>query len=87
MLYPLQTVVEVDEEARRYVSDTLPGALLFGSDGSRENLVWDTGQAPPPVYLVDLANAGWADALPQAPNVTALLDQFRSEGGFRWDAA
>ena len=49
--------------------------------------MWDARQAVPPVYLVDLTNAGWDQALPQAADVTSLLDQFRSEGGFRWGAA
>ncbi len=87
VLHPLQTVVAINEEASRYVSDTLPGALIFGSDGSRESIVWDIRQAAPPVYLVDLTNARWNEALPQAANLTSLLDQFRSEGGFRWGEA
>jgi hypothetical protein len=33
---------------------------------------------------VDLTNAGWEDAFLQARNLSALIDQLRSEGGYRW---
>lgn len=55
--------MEVNEEVRHYVSDLLPGALFFGSDGSRESLVWDLRQTEPPLYLVDVTNAGWDEAI------------------------
>lgn len=84
MVLPLGEAVAVNEDVRQYVSDLLPGALFFGTDGSRESLAWDLRQTNPPVYLVDLTSAGWDDALLQAPTLTALLEQFRAEGGFRW---
>lgn len=87
LVHPLQTALDVHDEAHRSVSALLPGALFFGSDGSREHLVWDMRQAEPPVYLVDLTNAGWDEALPQAANLTSLIERFRHGGGFRWSAA
>ena len=87
MVYPLQTALEVHDEAHRYVSALLPGALFFGSDGSREHLVWDMRQAEPPVYLVDLTNAGWDEALLQAADLTSLIERFRNDGGVRRGAA
>jgi cell wall assembly regulator SMI1 len=84
LLYSLSDLVAVNEETRGYVGDVLPGALFFGSDGGREQLAWDLRQAEPPVYLVDLTNEGWHDALLQAGSLSALIDRLRSGGTYRW---
>ncbi|MBW3638325.1 MAG: SMI1/KNR4 family protein [Actinobacteria bacterium] len=84
MVNPLKTLVETNEEVAQHVPELRPGANFFGSDGSRESLVWDLRQTEPPVYLVDITNAGWHEALLQASNLTAFVEQFRAEGGFRW---
>ena len=38
-------------------------------------------QAEPPVHLVDLTNAGWHEALPQAVSLTSLIERLRHDGG------
>ncbi|MFE0632057.1 hypothetical protein ACFW3D_34540 [Streptomyces sp. NPDC058864] len=78
VLDPLTEVPGINEAAG--LAGRLPGGVVIGGDGSRELLVYDVRQQPPPLLLVDGCAESWADAIPQAESLTALLGQFYEQG-------
>ncbi|MGI5250088.1 SMI1/KNR4 family protein [Actinacidiphila glaucinigra] len=82
VLDPLNDLPGINEAAE--LASRLPGAVIIGGDGSRELLVYDFREQPPPLLLVDGWAESWADGILQAESLTALLGQFR-EQGWIWD--
>lgn len=58
--------------------------MITGGDGSRELLVYDVRNQPPPPLLVDGWVESWTDGILQAESLTALLGQFYQQG-WGWD--
>jgi cell wall assembly regulator SMI1 len=82
MLDPLDDLAGINEAAE--LASRLPDAVIIGGDGSRELLVYDFRQQPPPLLLVDGWAESWTDGILQAESLTALLGQFH-EQGWVWD--
>ncbi|WP_055602328.1 SMI1/KNR4 family protein [Streptomyces aureus] len=61
-----------------------PGAVVIGGDGSRELLVYDFRQDPPPLVTLDVSAEGWSSAIHQATSLSALLENF-PRTGWNWD--
>jgi len=57
-----------------------PGALVIGSDGSREMLAYDFRQCQSRLVLLDLTAQDWSDAVYQASSLAALLAQLPERG-------
>ena len=75
---PMDDVVPVNKAGD--IQTRFPGALVIGSDGSREMLAYDFRQGQSPLVLLDLTAQDWSDAVYQASSLTALLAQLPERG-------
>ncbi|MFF0479507.1 SMI1/KNR4 family protein [Streptomyces sp. NPDC004284] len=66
------------------IQKRFPGAVVIGGDGSRELLVYDFRQDPPPLVTLDVSAEGWSSAIHQATSLSALLEHF-PQTGWKWD--
>jgi SMI1-KNR4 cell-wall len=82
VLYPVDQLV--DFNAAGAIQERFPGAMSIGGDGSREMLIYDFREDPPPLVLLDITAEDWSAALYQAPSLSALLERFPLSG-WRWD--
>lgn len=82
MLFPVGQLVDFNQAGE--IQQRFPGAMAIGSDGSREMLVYDFREDPPPLVLLDITAEGWPAALYQAPSLSVLLERF-PRSGWRWD--
>ena len=77
-IYPVDEVVAVNEAAD--VQSRFPGAIVIGSDGSRERLTYDFRHGRSSLVLLDITAEDWSAALYQATSLTALLEQLPVRG-------
>ncbi len=75
---PIDDVIPVNKAGD--IQRRFPGALVIGSDGSREMLAYDFRQGQSPLVLLDLTAQDWSDAVYQASLLTALLAQLPERG-------
>src|SRR5262249_30428167 len=75
---PIETIISLN--AAGFIQERFPGAVVIGGDGSREMLIYDFRQDPPPLVLLDITAEDWSDAIDQAPTLTALLKQLAERG-------
>ena len=75
---PIDDVIPVNKGGD--VQRRFPGALVIGSDGSREMLAYDFRQGQSPLVLLDLTAQDWSDAVYQASSLAALLAQLPERG-------
>jgi hypothetical protein len=75
---PVEEVIRLNEAG--LIQERFPGAVAIGGDGSREMLIYDFRQDPPPLVLLDITAAGWSDAIHQAASLTALLQRLPERG-------
>lgn len=82
-LWPLAQVVEMT--AAYHLDHDLPGAVVIGSDGGGEAVVYDFRDAPPRLALANFVSAGWHEAIQQAGSFSEFMEQ-RSQGrDFVWE--
>jgi SMI1 / KNR4 family (SUKH-1) len=82
VLFPVGQLVDFNQAGE--IQQRFPGAMAIGSDGSREMLVYDFREDPPPLVLLDITAEGWPAALYQAPSLSVLLERF-PRSGRSWD--
>jgi hypothetical protein len=82
VLFPVEQLVDLNQAGG--IQERFPGAMSIGGDGSREMLVYDFREDPPPLVLLDITAEGWPAALYQAPSLSALLERF-PHSGWAWD--
>jgi len=75
---PVDDVIPVNDAGD--IQRRFPGALIIGSDGSREMLAYDFRQGHSPLVLLDITAEDWSDAIYQALSLTALLAQLPERG-------
>jgi hypothetical protein len=61
---------------------THPGLVAIGSDGGRGIVGLDSRSDPAPIVLVDIASAGWHEAVPQGRSFESFLRAV-ADAGFR----
>lgn len=79
----IERVIEYHEAGE--CSERFPGSVTIGGNGSREMLVYDFRQDPPPLVLLDITAEDWSAALYQAPSLSALLEGLPLHG-WSWEA-
>lgn len=77
---PIDDVIPVNKAGD--IQRRFPGALVIGSDGSREMLAYDFRQCQSPLVLLDLTAQDWSDAVYQASSLAELLAQLPERGWF-----
>ncbi len=82
VLFPVGQLVDFNQAGE--IQQRFPGAMVIGGDGSREMLVYDFREDPPPLVLLDITAEGWPAALYQAPSLSVLLERF-PRSGWSWD--
>ncbi|MEV4940862.1 SMI1/KNR4 family protein [Streptomyces zaomyceticus] len=82
MINSIAELIDVNEAGE--FQEYFPGSVVIGGDGSREMLVYDFRQTPPPLVLLDVSAQDWSSAIHQALSLSALLEQF-PETGWKWD--
>ena len=75
---PIDDVIPVNKAGD--IQRRFPGALVIGSDGSREMLAYDFRQCQSRLVLLDLTAQDWSDAVYQASSLAALLAQLPERG-------
>jgi hypothetical protein len=75
---PVDDVIPVNEAGD--IQRRFPGALVIGSDGSREMPAYDFRQGQSPLVLLDITAQDWSEAVYQASSLTALLAQLPERG-------
>ena len=82
MMYDTTNLVGVNQVIERH-----PGFLAIASDGSREQIGFDTRRGPPPVVMIDITSGGWESAIYQADSLEDFMRQRARGEDFRWGAA
>src|SRR5262245_6981731 len=77
-LMPIDQIVPNNEAGD--IQERFPGASVIGGDGSRELLTYDFREGRGSLVLLDITAEDWSAAIPQAPNLTAFLEQFPVRG-------
>jgi len=75
---PIDDVIPVNKAGD--IQRRFPGALVIGSDGSREMLAYDFRQCQSRLVLLNLTAQDWSDAVYQASSLAALLAQLPERG-------
>jgi len=75
---PIDDVIPVNDACE--IQRRFPGAIVIGSDGSREMLAYDFRQGQSPLVLLDITTQDWSDAVYQAISLTALPAQLPERG-------
>ena len=79
-LMPVDQIVPINEAGE--IQERFPGALVIGGDGSRELLTYDFRGERGSLVLLDITAEDWSAAIPQAPSLTAFLEQFPVRGWY-----
>jgi hypothetical protein len=77
-IYPVDEIIPINVAG--LIHERFPGAMVIGSDGSRERLTYDFRDAQPRLVLLDITAENWSAAIHQESSLTALLTQLPERG-------
>lgn len=84
MINPIEEIISLNDAGE--IQSRFAGAVVIGSDGSRELLAYDFRREPPALVLLDITAPDWSSALHQAASLTEFLQRF-PDRGWNWQTA